>query len=628
MSDPGEATPAELVGASAPGSTTKSGHPFDADGCRAILRSFDGVDFHLDRHHLNKLNASSSVLKDMLDRSLAPSPPTVPQSLHPTALSLPENGTILSMLLSSLFPIHLIYRLATAVTLFRIILAESASLLITRQDAFRAFCLARQHRLVEESFHAANIAASNTESIEEMGRKLLFAVGPSMAELQQYRSLVEKHTRVSIDTFLKSQQVQTKFRSCTRVSWIHDRVRFWSLNRNSVPSRISGPLKMHASGDMCSACGRMTANDLSSFFSGLEDAMADAITKAQDSFRVACNATDHPKELSYTRSDFGAPFDRQDADVILRSSDFCDFRVHKGVLALASTIFESIFTLPSPQDSLNRDESGFHDGLPIIQVTEHKDILQLLLTLIYPIDVVKPASYEEVLGVLSAAQKYLMTKTIDVIRDSVLLGRLPGIVTIRASTAYALAARYRLDEETLAAVVSAIQQPFSFKSLGDDLHLFDGASLYALSQYRIQRKNALESCLRSAMDLSAQSAIDYMAGASISGTGFGTIIKRCRFAVKQGDKEVPAWWHDFFFKIIMKIRTGEVPPVIDALALLQSFSTVREGHIAGQGVSGCYYWQCAGMLAAPCGERFCRMLEDEMKTALDGVGPSAVPHIG
>ncbi|KAJ7142265.1 hypothetical protein C8R44DRAFT_592907, partial [Mycena epipterygia] len=42
------------------------------------------------------------------------------------------------------------------------------------------------------------------------------------------------------------------------------------------------------------------------------------------------------------------PFDDPGADVILRSSDGIDFRVHRLVLSLASPFFTSMFTLPQP----------------------------------------------------------------------------------------------------------------------------------------------------------------------------------------------------------------------------------------------------------------------------------------
>ena len=42
------------------------------------------------------------------------------------------------------------------------------------------------------------------------------------------------------------------------------------------------------------------------------------------------------------------PFNKPTADVILRSSDDVDFRVHKVILAEASPVFEGMFSIPQP----------------------------------------------------------------------------------------------------------------------------------------------------------------------------------------------------------------------------------------------------------------------------------------
>ncbi|KAI0067662.1 hypothetical protein BV25DRAFT_847656 [Artomyces pyxidatus] len=52
--------------------------------------------------------------------------------------------------------------------------------------------------------------------------------------------------------------------------------------------------------------------------------------------------------------DFGPPFHDDDADVILRSSELVDFRVHKRTLSQASPVFRSILTqLPNAITSVD-----------------------------------------------------------------------------------------------------------------------------------------------------------------------------------------------------------------------------------------------------------------------------------
>ena len=87
------------------------------------------------------------------------------------------------------------------------------------------------------------------------------------------------------------------------------------------------------------------------------------------------------------------PFDVSDTNLIIRSSDLVDFRVHKSVLAMASPFFEDLLSLPQPSDS------EIVDGLPVVQFSESSELLNSLLSTLYPVRVptVIPNSYEKVL---------------------------------------------------------------------------------------------------------------------------------------------------------------------------------------------------------------------------------------
>ena len=84
-------------------------------------------------------------------------------------------------------------------------------------------------------------------------------------------------------------------------------------------------------------------------------------------------------------------FDVPDANLIIRSSDLVNFRVHKPVLAMASPVFTDLFSLPQPSD----DEAV--DGLPVVQLSEDSDLLKTLVSMLYPLHPVIPKSYEKVL---------------------------------------------------------------------------------------------------------------------------------------------------------------------------------------------------------------------------------------
>ncbi|KIM90348.1 hypothetical protein PILCRDRAFT_41804, partial [Piloderma croceum F 1598] len=104
-----------------------------------------------------------------------------------------------------------------------------------------------------------------------------------------------------------------------------------------------------------------------------------------------------------------APFDRPDADVIIRSSDNVDFRVLKLLLSLASPFFDDMFGLPQGTIGAIHEKQETRDDLPVIQITENSQVVTILLKLCYPITIAPaPAldSVEMVLAVMEAAIKY------------------------------------------------------------------------------------------------------------------------------------------------------------------------------------------------------------------------------
>jgi hypothetical protein len=92
-------------------------------------------------------------------------------------------------------------------------------------------------------------------------------------------------------------------------------------------------------------------------------------------------------------------FDVSDTNLIIRSSDLVNFRVHKLVLAMASPFFKDLLSLPQPSDS----ESV--DGLPVVQLSENSELLRSLISMLYPVPAVMPNSYEKVLYFPATCQR-------------------------------------------------------------------------------------------------------------------------------------------------------------------------------------------------------------------------------
>ena len=83
-------------------------------------------------------------------------------------------------------------------------------------------------------------------------------------------------------------------------------------------------------------------------------------------------------------------FDVSDTNLIIRSADLVDFRVHKLVLAVASPFFKDLLSLPQPSDG------EYVDGIPVVSFSEDSELLSSLISMIYPVRTVMPNSYEKV----------------------------------------------------------------------------------------------------------------------------------------------------------------------------------------------------------------------------------------
>jgi len=178
-----------------------------------------------------------------------------------------------------------------------------------------------------------------------------------------------------------------------------------------------------------------------------------------------------------------------DASLIIRSSDLVNFRVHKSVLAMASPIFEDLLSLPQPSDS------EFVDGLPVVQLSEDGELLNSLVSMLYPIPRVTPDSYDKVLYLLAACQKYDMVQVQSYIRTEVDRESFPGPVGTEVFRAYAIACGKGLIPEMEKAARLTLEHPMTFETLGDSLRFFDGSALRDLARFRMRcRDNLVAAC--------------------------------------------------------------------------------------------------------------------------------------
>ncbi|KAF9479557.1 hypothetical protein BDN70DRAFT_834210 [Pholiota conissans] len=181
------------------------------------------------------------------------------------------------------------------------------------------------------------------------------------------------------------------------------------------------------------------------------------------------------------------PFDNPAADVILRSSDMepTDFRAFKLLLSLSSPFFSEIFTLPQPANpdtSVYSDEYVEDPNTPVIQMTEDKQTLQLLLGLCLPISMYAPprfSSLQEIQMVQDAASKFEMEGVQKYLRKELVS---PRFIESQPLRAFTIAYRYGWDAEARKAARYTLRHPIN-TAFVSELEFISGATFFRLQEY-------------------------------------------------------------------------------------------------------------------------------------------------
>jgi BTB/POZ domain len=181
------------------------------------------------------------------------------------------------------------------------------------------------------------------------------------------------------------------------------------------------------------------------------------------------------------------------ADVILQSTNLVNFRVHKSVLVISSPLFRDMFSLPQPPN----DETV--DGLPVVHLPEDAEILNSLISMLYPVPPEIPDA-DSVLALLAASQKYDMVAIQSSIRAEVSRKGLLSPEGADAFRVYAIACRKRLIPEMETTARLTLDYPMTFEYLGEVLRLFEGWALRDLANFRQRCLDRLNSCIQSFLD--------------------------------------------------------------------------------------------------------------------------------
>jgi hypothetical protein len=185
-------------------------------------------------------------------------------------------------------------------------------------------------------------------------------------------------------------------------------------------------------------------------------------------------------------------FDHPGADLILRSQDSSLFRIPRIYIDNSSPIIGEL--IRRTLDSYNDADAGA--SLRVVQLPESSEILHCLLTFILPVTPLLPSTPEEIMELLSVAQKYQMGTALTHIRASIAQQNSLPTSLEPALHGYALAQKYGLRPEALqTARTISLKQSMTIEDLDDKLDIMPGSSLYELLKYHEKVRAILASDL-------------------------------------------------------------------------------------------------------------------------------------
>ncbi|KAI9454469.1 hypothetical protein BJY52DRAFT_1188897 [Lactarius psammicola] len=480
---------------------------FDYPGSDIILRSSDSHDFRVPQLYLVN---SSPVLRDLIRGILSTSKIANREEQEPLpVVKLPESGAILYSLLTFIFPVAPTLPSTTENIMKLLAVAEKYQMdsaltdirahsrqhppFVPPETALRNYFLAQKYGLHQEVLRAAarsTLHLSMPVDLDYLVGKidLDFLPGASLYELREYHERVKGDLTLSLLEFRKfSVPDIVKDLRCGTLTpdsipqWLDDYIRSLAQDPRlfdlvEFEKKREHHIKNETSRSTTCPCADISNQVIRPFWEALTLVVHETMEKAYSTLAlVKEEPTPENSDPPFVPFCLKIP----DANIIIRSSDRADFRVHKSLLAMSSPFFEDLLSLPQPPDG------EIVDGLPVVQLSEDADLLNSLVSLLYPIPPVIPGSYEKVFALLAACQKYDMTSIQSYIRDEIKRGRFPMPVGAEGFRAYAIANNMGLIPEMVDAARLTLGHPMTFESLGEGLRLFKGGALCDLVRYRV-----------------------------------------------------------------------------------------------------------------------------------------------
>ncbi|KAH8984200.1 hypothetical protein EDB86DRAFT_162988 [Lactarius hatsudake] len=534
------AVPIYVSPASSSGDMLALQNLLDSLGADAILRSGDSCEVRVPRLYIAKL---SPVLGSLFHNASNSTLYANPGALLPT-VQLSESGATLIRLINFIFPLsptlpptsaieetmELLsaaqkYEMSSVLAHIRLCLAQRDPPFIRKDNAFRAYSLAQKYGLRQEAVKSAELTLELSLTLRDLEGRLDIMPGAYLHELWTFHDIFRRSARSDVQDFeasSASSMLKLKCTSCGPFgipSWLDCYITSCAMcaffPRNFVEYQKDWVRHVKKTG--CPYCGEISIEVIRTIWTDIDAVFRGCVKKVNnmDSDCPVKLIDLNPQQAeagltmlgvdSHSRTRAGSPttplslpecVSVSQADIIVRSSDHVDFRIHKLILATSSPVFKDMFSLSQPSNNEAVDE------LPVIQLSEDAELVRALITALYPIPFEIPASYDNILALLATAQKYEMGTVQSSIRAEVSHRKLSILKGAQVFRAYAIASGKRLIPEMNMAARLSLDLPMTFQHIGVELRLFEGWALRALVEFRILYMDNLISCFKSFFDTS------------------------------------------------------------------------------------------------------------------------------
>eukprot|EP00920_Eleutheroschizon_duboscqi_P033036 GHVT01079685.1.p1 GENE.GHVT01079685.1~~GHVT01079685.1.p1 ORF type:complete len:333 (+),score=19.08 GHVT01079685.1:328-1326(+) len=304
--------------------------------------------------------------------------------------------------------------------------------------------------------------------------------------------------------------------------------------------------------------------------------------------------------------DAKAPFNDLGGDILVRSCDHVQFRVHKFLLSLASPIFEDMFSIPLPPASPDTNID-----LPVVDLTETSSTIRNILYFCYPLCKVGPVppitSLSGLSDALEATKKYEMLEAhkflLASLRDPIFLQQEPLRV-------FAIASQEGSEPDARLAIDYMLSQGMFVEDPFPELKLLDGEVIYKLLRYH---KQCSDVAIRPFEDLSWIKTGNYsfLGCGSDSNMAPSWLFKTPPSNKYPRGRDVPVsvhkWLADFMENTLKVLRTAPSPAAVQDRERFD---------IATETAGSCH---SCGATAISAFRRFINDLEHEVQKRVDRI---------